>query len=111
MGSSIVVITNNEAVDQVITCSVQGYPDVDIEWRHNNQSIRNDQKYQIAYVTRNVPYTDNSTLLIRNVNATDNGVVSCIASTNGCNVALSRGSCYNQVFREQLDTKLSIISK
>lgn len=104
----MVIVT--EPMDQVITCSVQAYPGVTIEWCHNLLPIRNDRKYQITAVPSE-PYTANSTLMIRDLNATDNGVVSCIASTNGCNVTLSRGSCHPQVFTEQFDTKLNVISK
>ena len=114
--SSVEVFVESAPRHSQFRCSVQGYPDVSIEWHHNNLPIRDsDSKYQIVDINDNVlgpPCTANSTLMISNLMAADNGVVSCVAKTNGCDATLSRaGSCHPMIFEEQLNTTLSVFSK
>lgn len=112
MASSIEVFVEDNPQQSEFRCSVQGYPNVSIQWYHNDLLIRSsNRKYQKVDDVSGPPYTANSTLIISNLNATDNGVVSCAAKTNGCDVSLSRESCHSATFLEFLNTSLSVFSK
>ena len=94
----------------VISCSAQAYPNVRLTWTHNNRVISTDEKYQITQDPSDEVTTANSTLTIRDISSSDNGVVSCVAETDGCDVTLSKNSCHRIVLTNRTDTTLNIYS-
>ena len=94
-----------------LTCQATGYPSVSIQWSHNDHVIREeDSKYEISSnpIAQN---TISSTLIIRTLNETDNGNVTCMAQISGCDADKSYDYCEPHTFPVSSSASLSVISK
>eukprot|EP00794_Sanderia_malayensis_P002450 gene2450-2821_t len=60
-----------EGTSATFTCEAKGNPKPDISWFHNNREIKSDDK--------NVKIIDNIGLEIKNISASDNGTITCVA--------------------------------
>ena len=98
-----------ESIHETFTCTAQGSPNLAIAWYHNRVRISNSQKYQIIPTVGQDNLT--STLRLTNINSTDNGVMMCTASINGCSQTHSYSDCYSQVLNDTSRTTLSILSR
>ena len=94
-----------------LTCQATGYPEVSIQWSHNGQIIdRDNSKYNISS-NSSIDNTISSILIIRTLNETDNGNVTCTAQISGCDVDKSYDNCESSTFPNNVSSFVSVFSK